>query len=75
MGKGMCFLPNLMSDSTAEPVPGKPVTNLMINFGPQHPAAHGVLRLVMQINGEVGLVPRRPTYPCKNLQPTERRVW
>lgn len=24
-----------------------------INFGPQHPAAHGVLRLVLEMNGEV----------------------
>ncbi|WP_211104563.1 NADH-quinone oxidoreductase subunit D [Azospirillum formosense] len=24
-----------------------------MNFGPQHPAAHGVLRLVMELNGEV----------------------
>jgi len=24
-----------------------------INFGPQHPAAHGVLRLVLELNGEV----------------------
>jgi NADH:ubiquinone oxidoreductase subunit D len=24
-----------------------------LNFGPQHPAAHGVLRLVIQINGEI----------------------
>ncbi len=23
-----------------------------INFGPQHPAAHGVLRLITQLNGE-----------------------
>ena len=30
----------------------RPVTNLTVNFGPQHPAAHGVLRLVMEINGE-----------------------
>ena len=28
----------------------KPMT---INFGPQHPAAHGVLRLVMEMDGEV----------------------
>ena len=27
--------------------------NLAINFGPQHPAAHGVLRLVMEMDGEV----------------------
>ncbi|WP_194744098.1 NADH-quinone oxidoreductase subunit D [Thermaurantiacus tibetensis] len=25
----------------------------MINFGPQHPAAHGVLRLVLELDGEV----------------------
>lgn len=24
-----------------------------VNFGPQHPAAHGVLRLVLQLNGEI----------------------
>ncbi len=24
-----------------------------INFGPQHPAAHGVLRLVLELDGEV----------------------
>lgn len=27
--------------------------NFIINFGPQHPAAHGVLRLVLQLNCEV----------------------
>ena len=29
------------------------VRNFSINFGPQHPAAHGVLRLVLEIDGEV----------------------
>jgi NADH dehydrogenase (ubiquinone) Fe-S protein 2 len=29
------------------------VKNFTINFGPQHPAAHGVLRLVLELNGEV----------------------
>ena len=27
--------------------------NFTMNFGPQHPAAHGVLRLVLQMDGEV----------------------
>lgn len=31
----------------------KSVKNLRINFGPQHPAAHGVLRLVLELQGEV----------------------
>ena len=31
----------------------KKVRNFTINFGPQHPAAHGVLRLVLEMNGEV----------------------
>ena len=29
------------------------VRTFNINFGPQHPAAHGVLRLVLELNGEV----------------------
>lgn len=31
----------------------KKLKNFTINFGPQHPAAHGVLRLVLELNGEV----------------------
>lgn len=31
----------------------KQIKNFTFNFGPQHPAAHGVLRLVLEMNGEV----------------------
>ncbi len=33
--------------------PIRKVKNFNMNFGPQHPAAHGVLRLVLQLEGEV----------------------
>ena len=26
---------------------------LTMNFGPQHPAAHGVLRMVLELDGEI----------------------
>ena len=29
------------------------IRNFSINFGPQHPAAHGVLRLVLELDGEI----------------------
>jgi len=31
----------------------KHIKTINVNFGPQHPAAHGVLRLILQINGEI----------------------
>lgn len=34
------------------PIQEKLVTNMTINLGPQHPAAHGVLRLVLELDGE-----------------------
>ncbi len=29
------------------------IANYTINFGPQHPAAHGVLRMIMELDGEI----------------------
>jgi NADH-quinone oxidoreductase subunit D len=38
----------------ASPTTGDDViSNYTINFGPQHPAAHGVLRMVMELDGEI----------------------
>src|ERR1700712_1198989 len=38
----------------ADATPGDvAIQNYTINFGPQHPAAHGVLRLVMELDGEI----------------------
>ena len=31
----------------------KETKTLNLNFGPQHPAAHGVLRLILQLDGEI----------------------
>src|SRR3979411_3181391 len=50
-GKGEC-----VTDQTAEVGVGggqPSLRNFTINFGPQHPAAHGVLRLVLELDGEI----------------------
>jgi NADH-quinone oxidoreductase subunit D len=39
-----------MADTKKKPLD---IKNMTLNFGPQHPAAHGVLRLVLEMDGEV----------------------
>ncbi len=45
---------NTYDDGTTGAMPGEQrIRNFNINFGPQHPAAHGVLRLVLELDGEI----------------------
>lgn len=41
--------PKTLQNSLSE----RRIKSFVLNFGPQHPAAHGVLRLVVQLNGEL----------------------
>ncbi len=45
---------NTYDDGTTDAQTGEQrIRNFNINFGPQHPAAHGVLRLVLELDGEI----------------------
>jgi hypothetical protein len=45
--------PRIVREKTTERPAVADVRNYTLNFGPQHPAAHGVLRLVLELDGEV----------------------
>ena len=65
----------LQPDAMAE------IKNYTLNFGPQHPAAHGVLRLVLELDGEViqradphiGLLHRATEKLAETQAPTSSR--
>ncbi len=43
----------MQAEQKAEPVPGRMDSkHMVINMGPQHPATHGVLRLIVELDGE-----------------------
>lgn len=45
---------NQYDDGSSDQLTGEQsIRNFNINFGPQHPAAHGVLRMVLELDGEV----------------------
>ena len=45
---------NTYDDGSTDAATGEQkIRNFNINFGPQHPAAHGVLRLVLELDGEI----------------------
>ena len=49
------------------------IKNFTINFGPQHPSAHGVLRLILELDGEVVVAPTRTSGCCIAVQKNWRK--
>ncbi|HXF57201.1 MAG TPA: NADH dehydrogenase (quinone) subunit D [Actinomycetota bacterium] len=63
--------------TTAQAVPGRTEETMIINMGPQHPSTHGVLRLVLELEGEY-VISCRPVvgYLHTGIEKnTEYRTW
>jgi NADH-quinone oxidoreductase subunit D len=63
--------------TTIQPAPGLSEETMIINMGPQHPSTHGVLRLVLELDGEY-VVSCRPVigYLHTGIEKnTEYRTW
>lgn len=61
----MPFSLQAVRTATAAPLAPAKVNNFTLNFGPQHPAAHGVLRLVLEMQGEI--ITRAGEPPAKRV--------
>ena len=51
--KGVRFVMSIEQANTIDIAEETQIKPFTMNFGPQHPAAHGVLRLVLEMEGEI----------------------
>ena len=68
-----------MSEAEVAALPGQPVDpsddqTMIINMGPQHPSTHGVLRLMLELQGETVLL-QLDSGEYFGLDPVSTRIW